>query len=301
MSAPLARQRLFVVTGKGGVGKSVTAAVLARVLADRGRRVLVLETDPRESQHRLLGCSPSGGDVVAADALLSVQNLDAAAAIEERVREQVRIGAIARRVCGSEAFRTFVAGAPGLGEVAVLGHALRVTEGRARGVRRHDVVVLDAPATGHGVSLLDAPSVVADVVGSGPFGDLARQVAAPIGDAAATAIVAVTLAEEMPVDELFELEVELRRVTGRAPALVVVNGLHPELPEGELPAGPATELWRRRRALEERELARVDAHGFPAVARLPLRAERPGPELVAALALHMASALASAPEPRGGR
>ena len=62
----LLRQQLVVVTGKGGVGKTTVSAVLGRLLASRGRRVLLLEVDPRENLHHMLGVPPSGGEIVVA-------------------------------------------------------------------------------------------------------------------------------------------------------------------------------------------------------------------------------------------
>jgi len=289
-AAPLDGKSLLVVTGKGGVGKSVVAAALATRLAAAGRRVLVQESDPRESQHQLLGCDPSGGAFVTAGVRLYVQNVDPYVAIEERVREHVKVRALARRICGSEAFRTFVAGAPGLGDVAILGHALRLVEGTARDAPPVDVVVLDAPATGHGVSLLEAPSLVSDVVGGGPFGELARDVATYVGDPDRTALVAVTTAEEMPVDELLELDAALRAGVDRAPALVVVNGLYPPWPAKDGPSGPHAELWRRRRAVNERQLARLDRVSIGPRVELPLLALPRGPELLTEIVSAFANA-----------
>lgn len=281
---------LIVVTGKGGVGKSVVAASLAWMLAERGRRALVLESDPRESQHQLLGSEPSGGVVVPVRRRLFVQNVEGYTAIEERVREQVKVAALSRRICGSEAFRTFVAAAPGLQDVAVLGHALRLTEGKAHGAPRVDTVVLDAPATGHGVSLLEAPTLVAETVGGGPFGEMARGVSAAVDDSEQTALVAVTTAEEMPVDELLELSAALREGVGRTPRLVVVNALYPEWPKRARPRGALAEVWRRRRLVNERELARL-ADGYAGTCvELPLLAMDRGPSLVAELAAHLEEA-----------
>ena len=56
--ARLAEWQLLVVTGKGGVGKTTLTAVLGRLLAGRGKRVLLLEVDPRESLHQVLGTDP---------------------------------------------------------------------------------------------------------------------------------------------------------------------------------------------------------------------------------------------------
>ena len=60
----LAGLQLVMVTGKGGVGKSVVSAALGSLLAGEGRTVLLLEVDPRENLHRLFGEPPSGGEAV---------------------------------------------------------------------------------------------------------------------------------------------------------------------------------------------------------------------------------------------
>ena len=62
----LTRAGFLVVTGKGGVGKSVVAATLGRASARRGRRTVVVEVDPRENLHQLLGTAPSGGEILEA-------------------------------------------------------------------------------------------------------------------------------------------------------------------------------------------------------------------------------------------
>ena len=58
---PLLSRELLVVTGKGGVGKTAMAATLGLALAAAGRRTLVVEVDPRENVHQMLGVPPSGG------------------------------------------------------------------------------------------------------------------------------------------------------------------------------------------------------------------------------------------------
>ncbi len=103
-------------------------------------------------------------------------------------------------------------GAPGLKESAVFGRALRMVDGpRSAGAPPPDVVILDAPATGHGVSWLAAPQLVADVVRSGPIGHMAELISAFLGDRHRFGVVVVTTAEEMPVEESLELIARPRR------------------------------------------------------------------------------------------
>ena len=290
----LRRRRLIVVTGKGGVGKSLLSVAIGRMLAKAGRRTLVLEVDPRENLHPLLGTAPSGGEVVAAGDRLYLQNLKPREVADWVVRKQVKIEMLVQRVLDSPVYHRFVDGAPGLREMAILGHVLRLLRGETKKAPRVDTVVLDAPATGHGVYLLTSARLYADAIGQGPFAGLAREIADFASDPEQTSVTVVTLAEEMPVQEAIELRGSLLEKFGREPELLVVNGLYPPSPEGATddgriePSAAVDEeamqaLWRRRRAVNERELERL-AEGWPSPSlKLPLMPMEPGPPLVEAL------------------
>lgn len=279
----LVRRQLLVVTGKGGVGKTTLAAVLGRLLAAHGRQVLLLEADPRESLHRVLGTEPSDGAVVDAGGGLRAQNLQAHAILEELVEEKVHVGFLARKITHSPAFRHFVAGAPGFKEAALLGYAARVARGGYK--LRADVVILDAPASGHGVSLLAAPELLAGAVRDGELGEVAAELAAHLADPDRTGIVLATLAEEMAVQETLELVAQLRGRLRREPDLVLANAIYPALPEPP-PAGDAAalDLWRQRREVNERELERLREGWSGTVLEIPLLAMDTGPDLLRALA-----------------
>ncbi|MEO1367536.1 MAG: ArsA family ATPase [Acidobacteriota bacterium] len=290
----LKKRRLIVVTGKGGVGKSLLTVTLGQKLARAGRRTLVLEVDPRENLHPLLGTPPSGGEVRAAGERLYLQNLKPKEVADWVVRKQVKIDLLAKRVLESPVYHRFVDGAPGLREMAILGHALRLLRGETSKAPRLDTVVLDAPATGHGVYLLTAARLYAETIGQGPFAGFAREIADFSGDPEQTSVVVVTLAEEMPVQEAIELRESLIEKHGREPELLVVNGLYPPVPDFDEP--PATveptdavdqasmlALWRRRRAVNERELERLAAEWPAESLQLPLLPMEPGPPLVDAL------------------
>ena len=283
--AQLASRQLVVVTGKGGVGKSAVAALLGSLLAEAGRRVLVLELDPRENVHQLLGVPPSGGEIVSAAPGLELQNLQPRQVVDRLVRERVRFELVADRILRSPLYNQFVEGAPGLEETAVLGHCLELAEGRSPGAPPLDLVVLDAPATGHGVSLLAAPGLVSEAIASGPVAALTGEVAGLIADAERTAVVVVTLAEEMPVTEALELRGELAERLERSPDLLVINQLlPPDAPPARRGEEPLAALWRRRRELQEREIERLAAAWNGERWRLPLLPLDRGPELVAELA-----------------
>lgn len=276
----LAERQLVVVTGKGGVGKTTLTAVLGQLLAGRGKRVLLLEVDPRESLHQALGTEPSGGSIVPAGARLWLQNLQPAAVIEELVRDRVPLAYLAHKITDSPAFHQFVDGAPGLKETALLGHAYRVLGDRRSKV---DVVLVDAPATGHGATMLAAPGLLAQAAEGGQLGEMAAELAAFLADAARCAVVITALAEEMPVQETLELLEVLSAKLGLRPEVVVANGLYPIFPK-DAPLSPGMTLWRDRQRLNQQELARLAQGWDGPLLELPLLPLERGPSLVEALA-----------------
>jgi Mrp family chromosome partitioning ATPase len=285
-------RQLVVVTGKGGVGKTVLSAALAQGLCAGGARVLLLELDPRESLHHFLDARPSGGEVVQVRPRLLLQHLDPRSVLESLVRERLPVPMLAKKVVASPIFRHFADGAPGLREMAVLGHALRLVRGQAKPAV--DVVVLDAPATGHGVSLLAAPLLVAEVIERGPIGDLARELADFVADPRRCGAIIGTLAEELPVQETLELIELMRSRLDRTPEAVIANAVYPRAPREGTKAPPGTAaavtLWRRRRRVNERELARLaKAWSGPRI-EIPLLPIDPGPDLVDAIAARLEEA-----------
>ena len=294
----LLQRRLVVVTGKGGVGKSLLTAVLGRTLAARGRRTLLLEVDPRENLHQLCGIPPSGGEVVEVSPRLYLQNLKSRDVVDWVVERQVRMGPVVKRILQSPVYHRFVGGAPGLTEMAILGHALRLVRGERKDMPRLDTIVLDAPATGHGLYLLTAARLFADAIGEGPFAELAREVAEWVDDPEQVGLLLVTLAEEMPVQEAIELRGALRDKLDREPELLVINGLYPPLPDGAAQASddPLDDLWRHRREVNEHELARLAEHWSGPRIELPLMPTERETELVASLGRRFEKRLAELEE-----
>ncbi len=285
----LSRRGLIVMTGKGGVGKTALTAALGKLLAAAGRRTLLLEIDARHSLHHAFGIPPSEGDVVELAPRLALQTLRPTTVLEEMVRAKLKIPALARRVTNSPIFQHFAAGAPGFKELALLGHALKLVRGDIK--PKTDVVVLDAPATGHAAALLTAPQLVADVIPTGPVGALATEVAGFVADEARCTVALVTLAEEIPRQEAVELITVLRSRMGRAPALVAVNRLFPAISARvRSTAEPeAMALWRGRHADNLRELKRLRARWPGPLAELPLLALE-GEALIDALAAALEAA-----------
>ena len=226
----LLARRLVVLSGKGGVGKSLVGTALAIAARRRGKRVLLVEVDtPAVAEAgRFLGAGPGRGAERELRPGLWTVNLQPPAVMEEYVRRMVPMDFLARKVLDSPVYHRFFAAAPGLRELMVLGKVMMLedaTAGWGRGPR-YDLIVLDAPATGHGLAFLKVPLAAADTVPVGPVGGNARRILELLRDPARTALVLVALPEEMAVVEALEfhrLAVEQVGMTARG---VVLNACH---------------------------------------------------------------------------
>jgi anion-transporting ArsA/GET3 family ATPase len=220
--------RLLFVTGKGGVGKSTVATALGLLAARRGLRTIVAELS---SQDRVQRAFEHGGrtepfqEVELAPGLYSI-SIDPQHAMEEYLR--VKAGPLGSALGSSRLFGVFAMATPGMRELLSIGKIWELAQlrRRTRGAAPYDLVIVDAPATGHGVGLLRTPQTFAEIALVGPIAATASTIAETIADREFTAVVAVCTAEEMPVNETLELSRELDD-DGLGLDLVVVNAVYP--------------------------------------------------------------------------
>ncbi|MGB8932891.1 MAG: ArsA-related P-loop ATPase, partial [Anaeromyxobacteraceae bacterium] len=224
---PLLDRRLAVVTGKGGVGKSTVAAALALVAARRGKRVLVCEVNAQERIAPLLGARPSGPRI--REVLPRVHTVDVTPqeALREYGLKVVKFQAIYEAVFENRMVRHFLQVVPGFGELVMLGKILHEARAVDGGRPRWDLVIMDAPSTGHAVQLLRVPQALLDGFPPGRLHQDAEWMRALLIDPARTGVVLVTLPEELPVNETIELDADVRRVLGMPRAALLVNAMPP--------------------------------------------------------------------------
>ena len=146
---PLDR-RLQFVTGKGGVGKTTTAAALALLLARRGRRTLAVEMDAAGRLPALLGGTVSSVPQEVRPGV-HVLTVEGRAALEEYLGMIIPVKRLLSSVFSSRVYQYFVAAAPGLKELMTVGKIAYETTRDDGGRPLWDAVVVDAPATGHGL------------------------------------------------------------------------------------------------------------------------------------------------------
>src|SRR4051795_7883749 len=212
-------KRLVFVTGKGGVGKTTVAACLARVAAERGKRVIVCEIASEETWHDEAEVAPGIHSIA----------VDPEAAMLEYLTDQVG-GALSKVMTSSRIFTYLAAAAPGLRELLMMGKVwdLAQLDQRRTGATPYDLVILDAPATGHALGMLRTPRTFRDVARVGPIARQAGRIDAFLTDPELTGIVAVAAPEEMPVNETIDFIAALGEEMQLEPDAVVVNGVYPD-------------------------------------------------------------------------
>jgi anion-transporting ArsA/GET3 family ATPase len=225
----LADRRFVLVTGKGGVGKTTVCAAEALAIAARGKRVLVAMCNAKERLSAMLGSGPIGPDVIQVEERVWAVNMRPENALEEYGVLVLHSRALYKALFGNRYVRSFLRAVPGMQEWAMLGKAWwHTTETLGDGSPRYDVVILDAPATGHGLDMLRVPKVILDVVPPGLLRRDAERAWAMFQDQKTCAIVLVTLPEEMPTTETIELASALGEL-GLPLSRVVVNCVLPPI------------------------------------------------------------------------
>jgi anion-transporting ArsA/GET3 family ATPase len=222
-------RRCLFFTGKGGVGKSTMAAATAVLAASIGRRVLLIEVDakgdvPAQFEERAVGFTPR--EVYPG---VHAMAMDTEASLREYLRLNLRVPVIGRLGPLARVLDFVAAAAPGVKEILTIGKIAWEVRESIEGRSAHDIVIVDAAATGHIVAQLGAADAIQELIDVGPLREQTRWVADLIADPAVTAVNVVTTPEEMPVAETIELVARLRAEVEAPLGAVIVNRVLPEL------------------------------------------------------------------------
>jgi anion-transporting ArsA/GET3 family ATPase len=221
---------LCFVTGKGGVGKTTVALAVALAAAGDGRRVVFCELAGQARAARLYGlrAGEQGRERELEDGLWAT-TIDPVLALEEWAGRQIGSRRLVGLLTHSNAFAAFVNAAPGARELVAIAKAWELgrDERWVKGRGGYDLVVVDGPASGHGVGMLRTPRTFAEIARVGPIASQARRVVELLEDADRSALLAVAVASELSISETLDLEGRVETALGRPLDAVVVNGVLP--------------------------------------------------------------------------
>jgi anion-transporting ArsA/GET3 family ATPase len=296
---------LAFVTGKGGVGKTTVALATALASARDGRRVVLCEVAGQARAARLYGAdAPRPGREIELEDGLWATTIDPVVALEEWAGRQIGSRRLVGLLTHSNAFAAFVNAAPGARELVAITKAWELGRRQrwVKGSAGYDLVVVDGPASGHGVGMLRTPRTFAEIARVGPIASQARKVVTLLEDPARSAVVAVALPAELPVSETLDLEARVEGAVGRPLDAVVVNGVLPRRfsaaevdrvlrRDGAVPH-PVAAAARRQHghaSSQQGQLRRLRRHSAAHVTTLPYVA---GPHLGIAEVRVLAEALA---------
>ena len=248
-----AASRLVIVAGKGGVGKTVVSAALARAASRAGLSSLVIEVEGKSGLPAMFGqgaleyadavLHPGGGPQ--GDGEVRARTITPDEALLDYLKDH-GLSRISKRLVSSGALDVVATAAPGIKDILILG---KVKQLERAGVA--DLLILDAPAAGHAITFLQAARALLDTVRVGPINAQAREVLEMLTDHDRCRVVLVTLPEETPVNELVDTAFSLEDRVGIGLAPVVVNGLYDDVPG--LAADPASAASQADTTLREGE------------------------------------------------
>ncbi|MBI2608678.1 MAG: AAA family ATPase [Deltaproteobacteria bacterium] len=204
-------KKLIFVTGKGGVGKSSVAGALSLNFIKQGEKVLLIELEkpstirtffPQSHPNRLLHH-------------LDLKVMDSEESLKEYVLKIIKLGVLYKVAFENKVFQIFLNASPGIKELILLGHIHYLLENSS-----YDRIVVDMPASGHALEYLEVPKIIAKFMSSGPLFKIAQTVQATLQK---SALLYVSLPEELSLSETFDFCEKLKTKLGKVPDFIILN------------------------------------------------------------------------------
>jgi anion-transporting ArsA/GET3 family ATPase len=237
-----AQSHVLVVAGKGGVGKTTMSAALAKMAAGAGKSVLIVELEGKSgiaaafgrhgdlSYDEVLLAPASSGGVGARTGPIRARRLTPDDALVEYLEDH-GLKRVSKRLAHSGVLDVVSTAIPGIRDVLVLGKVKQLERDAVA-----DLILVDAPATGHAITFLTSASGMVSAARGGPLRSQAQDVVDLLSDPARCRVLLVTLPEELPVSETIESAYTLEDKAGVQLGPVIVNACDPEPTGLERPA-----------------------------------------------------------------
>jgi anion-transporting ArsA/GET3 family ATPase len=281
------KKRVIFVAGKGGAGKTTITAALAMAAASHNKNVLVVETHENDALGSFFGKIGFTEKPSRLDSKIWGVRIDPKIVLEEYIRKYVTVPFVAYQIIHSRIFEHLAVATPGLKEVMILSEIWRFEQKKDLNSKSplYDLIIVDSPATGHGLSLLRVPSTLTSMLQTGPIAAQTRWVEDMLKDATRTCLVLVALPEELPVNEALEFERKAENDLNMCVAAIMVNMVYQEIfshnealaiermdqsgPEKKLRIIEAARRQIVRRKLQQSHINRLITEGEHPVFQLP--------------------------------
>ncbi|MEV4142247.1 ArsA family ATPase [Amycolatopsis sp. NPDC049691] len=268
--------RILLFTGKGGVGKTTLAAATGAALAARGRKTLVVSTDPAHSLGDAFGHT-LGAEPSEVDALLSAVQIDSRTLVDtswHRLRAELQSALSGAGLDTVDAEELTVL--PGVDELLALTEVRRLAEEGP-----WEAIVVDCGPTAETLRLLSLPEAVSGYL-TRVFGrrvtDSVRRLGAHLdGLRALLTEPSVTTVRLVLTPERVVVAEARRTLSSLALRGIAVDGLIANrlMPAPGFWRGGAASWLRTRRTQQDAVLAELTRAGFEAVSRVEHRAVEP--------------------------
>ncbi len=215
--------RVVIVVGKGGVGKTVLTATLALAGAERGLDTLIVEVDGKNHVATVFGTEPGGYEErvlierVGDRGQVSARTITPERALADYLDEH-GFGRIADQLSRAGLIDLLATSTPGIKDLLVLGKIKHLAHSSPA-----NLILIDAPASGHAVTFLRSAATLANIARSGRIHRQAVESLEMLQDHARCQVLLVTLPEETPINETVETAAILRDDVGVRLGPVVVN------------------------------------------------------------------------------
>jgi arsenite-transporting ATPase len=257
----LMQKKLLMVTGKGGIGKTLTSVALAQWARRQGKKVCLVESSAHDQIAPLFGIAPVGHQLRELMPGLSVINLNPMDNFRDFVIKHLGFAKLFEKVFTKPIVRSFIQTMPGIAELTLLGRLYYFSE--LDRDDRFDLIVLDGFASGHFHSLMKTPDAVLQSGMVGPIIDETQRVRSFIADSSKVAVALVTVPEDLVVGEALDFVARLHRETPAPLASILVNRCYPiyrhVAPSAQWPESFASGLryWQHRSESEVQNLKRL--------------------------------------------